>query len=457
MNTTDQLGEAPVKTLFFTYYGPALISILSVTLHQVINGVILGRQVGKEGLAAVGLYGPVVTVFIALSLPVMIGGGIMMGKSIGAKNYDDSRQIFQFSTTLALVAGLSISVVSILLINPLAAFLAGAENTLLLSSTADYMSWQLAGVPFFFSRMIWGNFISNDGGPKISRNASVIAVTLNIFLDVLFIIGLGWGVKGAAIATFFSILGSLAYQFYYIQQGKTHFGFSNFRFTLIFKEWKTLLNFGLPSFASELSFSTGLLLINHSIVPHGPLAVAAFGLVNYLSFFFLRPLTAVMIATMPVMSYNIGAGLPHRVLGIFRFALAFSFGLGLLIAAVGFFLPGLLIKVFSAEASGPFVAMAEKATSLYFILFIAAGPNYILSAYVQNIKKVMASTLITVMKGLVLVVILLFVLPGLFQMGLEGIWLSRSLAEVFTLMMAGAYTWLHRDRYYSNIAISGPE
>ncbi len=453
MDTANQLGEAPVKTLFFKYYGPALISILSVTLHQVINGIILGRQVGKEGLAAVGLYGPVVTVFIALSLPIMIGGGIMMGKSIGARKYEDSQQIFQFATTLALTAGVSISLMSIFMIGPLAGFLAGKENALVLRSTTDYMLWQLAGIPFFFLIMIWGNFISNDNGPKISRNASVVAVSLNILLDLVFIIGLGWGVKGAAVATFFSMLGSLLYLFFYIQKGKTHFGFDRFRFTLRFGEWKTLLSFGLPSFASEISFSTGLLLINHNIVPYCPLAVSAFGLINYLSFIFLRPLTAAMIAAMPVMSYNIGAGLPHRVLGIFRFAVAFSFGLGLVIAGLGFFIPGLLVKLFSGEESAAFVAMAERATSLYFILFIAAGPNYILSAYLQNIKKVVASTLITVLKGLVLVVTLLLVLPGYFEMGLDGVWLSRSLAEILTLLFMGVYTSFYKGRFYDPAVI----
>ena len=57
MNSSNPLGEAPVKSLFFKYYIPALTSILSITLHQVINGIILAQEVGKEGVAAVGLYG----------------------------------------------------------------------------------------------------------------------------------------------------------------------------------------------------------------------------------------------------------------------------------------------------------------------------------------------------------------------------------------------------------------
>lgn len=105
MSTTNPLGQAPIRSLFFQYYGPALISILSSTAHQVINGVILGQQVGKEGLAAVGLYGPVVIVLVSLSLPIMIGRGVLIGKSLGAANYQKAQQVFQFATTLVLLLG----------------------------------------------------------------------------------------------------------------------------------------------------------------------------------------------------------------------------------------------------------------------------------------------------------------------------------------------------------------
>ena len=44
MTAANPLGHAPIKTLFFQYYGPAVISLLSSTIHQVINGIILGQQ-----------------------------------------------------------------------------------------------------------------------------------------------------------------------------------------------------------------------------------------------------------------------------------------------------------------------------------------------------------------------------------------------------------------------------
>ncbi|MDQ6478104.1 MATE family efflux transporter [Dyadobacter sp. LHD-138] len=453
MNSQNQLGEAPVKSLFFKYYIPALTSILSVTFHQVVNGIILGQQVGKEGLAAVGLYGPVVIVFIALTLPVMVGGGILIGKSIGAGNYQNAQQIFQFATTLALLFGGIIAFSSPLLIKPIADFLAGNEHSKIVDYLSDYMFWQLISLPFFFLRMFWGNFISNDSGPKVSRNASLIGVALNVILDVLLVMGLHLGVEGASIATAVSIFVSASYLFFYIRKGKNNFSFRNFQFTLKCEEWKVLVHFGLPSFASELSFSSGLLMISHSVVPYGPLAVAAFGLVNYLSFIFIRLFTAAMIASLPIISFNIGAKLPVRVLDIFKFAFSFTLVLGFIVTAVGFIVPDLLVGLVSENETDEFANVAGNATKLYFILFIGAGPNYILSAYLQSIGKSGPATSINILKGFLLIAVFMFLLTEYFKMGLNGILLSRSFAEIFTLVLVIGYTLYRKEDFFAEDAI----
>jgi len=453
MSRKANLGTDAIRPLFFKYYFPALVSILSVTMHQLINGIILGRYVGENGLAAVGLYGSVLLAFIALALPVMIGGGIIISKSIGEKNYAKAQQVFQFATTTAVVFGGIIALATPLYIQPLSGFLAGDESLEFVGNASDYMFWQLLTLPLFFTRMFWGNYLSNDSSQKISRNASVLAVVLNILLDIVFIIGLDMGVEGASVATAIAIAGAVLYQFTYILKGNNNFGFGNFSFSLRLPFIKELLQYGLPSFASEVAFATGLVLINRSVLPYGPSAVAAFGLVNYISFIFIRLFTSAMIASLPVMSYNIGAKLPSRVLDTVRFALLFTFILGICTSAFGFIMPGILVALFSGEVSSEYNDVAVNAMGLYFLLFLAAGPNYILGAYLQSIGKTTLSVIINVLKGFVLIAILLLLLPGYFNLGVDGVWLSRSLAEILTLLIVGGYMLLYRSTYFSSDAV----
>lgn len=168
--------------MFFQNYRPAIISLLSSIIHQVINGIILGQQIGKDGLAAVGLYGPVVIVLVALSLPIMIGGGVLIGKSIGAGDFEKVQKVFQFATALVVLIGGCVTVSAPFIAAPLSRFLAGAANVALADKTAEYAFWQLLGLPFFFLGMIWGNFVRANGAPKVSRNASILAAGINVVL-----------------------------------------------------------------------------------------------------------------------------------------------------------------------------------------------------------------------------------------------------------------------------------
>ncbi len=455
MKDDNRLREASIPSLFFQYYVPALISILSITLHQVINGIILGQQVGKDGLAVVGLYGPVVIIFVALILPLVIGGGILIGKSLGAGFYSQVQAVFEFVTTVVLAFAGILFFLAPWVTRPLAVFLAGSEDPamILIQSLSDYIFWQLLGSPCFFLGMVWGNFIRTDNAPKVSKNASLIAVTLNLVLDLLLIVGLKWGIKGASIATVLSLLVSQGYLFWYIFQGKTNYSFKKFRFRLRLKGWKELVNLGLPSFVSELSFSVGLLLINQRIVPYGSLAITAFGLVNYISFIFLRPLTAAMIAALPIFSFNIGAQLPHRVLATFRFVLLFTLVFGAVVTAIGFLVPDLLVRIFAGDDTVAFRSVASRAISLYFLLFLFAGPNYILGAYLQSIGKSALASVINITKGCGLVFLFVAVLPTYFHLELDGIWLARFLAEMLAFVGVGAYTLYKKKDYYTERAV----
>lgn len=449
MKKDIQLDKDPIRPLFFTYYIPALTSMLSITLHQVVDGIILGQYVGESGVAAVGIFGSVVTFFIAFMLTLVVGGGILIGKHIGAKHPDRAQEVFSFMLTYTMLFGVLVLACAPFIAKPLVVALAGDESTALFQNTYDYTFWGLLWVPFFLLRMLFGNVISHDGAPKISRNATVFAALLNIVLDVLLVMVIPLGTKGASIATGIAVLASVIYLWRYIRSGKGHLRLKHFVFTFQFGEWKKLFHHGVPSFTSEISFALGLLLMNNVLVAYGAEAVAVFGMLNYLSFIFLRLFTAAMVSFLPIAAYNIGASLVERVFAVLKFSLYFTLLLGMLVSVIGFAFPDFIISVFATEASDMFRAIGENAFGLFFLLFLAAGPNYILGAYLQSIGKSAVSITLNVLKGLGLIAVFLFLLPKTFGLGLEGVWLSRSLAEIGALVLIALWTVLQPAKYYS--------
>ena len=155
MKKQANLEKDAIIPLFFKYYIPALTGLLSITINQVIDGLILGKYVGETGVAAVGLFGPVITVFIAFLLTLVIGGGIQISKNIGSKNYEAAQQVFIFITNWTILLGGLISLSIPFAPGYLADLLAGAENITLHQHTYDYIFWAFIWIPFFFIRVLW--------------------------------------------------------------------------------------------------------------------------------------------------------------------------------------------------------------------------------------------------------------------------------------------------------------
>ncbi|MEP1489630.1 MAG: MATE family efflux transporter [Algibacter sp.] len=453
MGKLIESDKGSISSVFFKYYIPTLISLLSITVHQIIDGIILGKYVGKFGTASLGLFLPIITIFIAFGLVISVGGGIFLSKSFGAKNYKDAQEVFQFTTTLAVLLGLVIIFTGPFFTESITYFLTDNYNSELFKNATDYTFFGFLWIPFLLIRMVWGTAISHDGAPKVSRNASLVAVILNISLDFLLVIVIPLGTKGASIATGISILASLLYLYVYINKNKGNLSFIGFKFRLKFKKWKELFYHGMPSFVSEISFSVALMMLNKSLIPFGVIAVSVFGIINYLSVIFLRLFTGAMISILPIISFNIGASLPDRVIKAFRFSLLFTLGLGIVVASLGFLCPRTLIEIFINDESENFYILSSKGLSLFFLLFLAAGPNYIFGAYLQSIGKTKLSITVHLLKGIILVGLLLLLLPEYFNMGINGVWLSRSFAEIITLFLIVIYTFSYKNRFFSRKTI----
>lgn len=449
MKAHNDLAKAPIPALFFRYYGPILTSMLSATLYQFVDGIILGRYVGKEATAAIGLYTPILIFFIAFGLALMIGGGILISQNIASGKGHKAQEIFEYTTSYTLLIGVLISLAAPLVYHPIGRLLAGDESHILLAYTKTYLFWSFFWLPIFLLKMVWSNLLNNDNAPKVGRNSTLIAAGLNIVLDILLVIVFPFGVTGAAIATGISIIASTVYVWWYIRKETGHLSIKKFRLRWRLPEAKALYQYGTPSFVSELCFALGFILINNSLLAYGSLAIAVFGLINYISFIFLRLLIAAMLSVQPIMAFNIGAKLPERVLATLRFSIGFCTLLGIVVIGFIYFFPNALISIFSKENNEEFHQIANTAIVIYFSLFLAAGANYILSMYLQSIGKSNLSTICNALKGLLLVALFVSVFPKLFGENIESIWWTRPMAEIATLVLIGIYTLVNRKQFYS--------
>ena len=165
----------------------------------------------------------------------------------------------------------------------------------------------------YFSISLFGNVFSTgfsliimaEGKMRYGLLTWANPIAVNIILDVEFILVLGWGVKGSALATIFSQFTSFSMSILFFTKFNT-LKFEGVRYDL--REVSDILLLGLPALVQSLVSSLSLLLVNNVLkYSGGTLAINTFAYFNKILLFAAIPFTVLMQAISPIVGYNYGA------------------------------------------------------------------------------------------------------------------------------------------------------
>ena len=127
---------------------PLVLGNIFQLTYNAVDSVIVGRYVGKEALAAVGICNPIATLFILFLNGLCMGASILMGNQFGAKDYDLLHR--QISTTMlsGVVFSVFLSVFCNVFAHPI--LLLMQVDASILQMTMHYMRIIFAGLLFTF-------------------------------------------------------------------------------------------------------------------------------------------------------------------------------------------------------------------------------------------------------------------------------------------------------------------
>ena len=97
MNTTADLGKAPIRTLVLQLAIPSMTAQFVNVLYSIIDRMYIGHIAGNGtlALAGAGVCGPIVTLLTSFGTLVGIGGSITMGIRLGEKNTKKAEQVLR--------------------------------------------------------------------------------------------------------------------------------------------------------------------------------------------------------------------------------------------------------------------------------------------------------------------------------------------------------------------------
>lgn len=416
--------------MILQYSIPAIIAMVLTSLITVVDGYFIGNYVGEQGIAAVNLGLPVIYLFLSVGLMVSVGGVAIAGMALGAGDMEACGQVFRQTIVTTVVAAVMTGLLVALFFEPVLDVL-GAKG-LVREYFRTYYGILLLELVVMVVNSSFGMFIRGEGDPQYYMKVNVVSVLTNIALDYIFAAVLRAGIAGIASASLISALVSLGLILYFFLRKAKVYRLGRFSFSLDVLR-RTLFN-GSSEFIGEMSTGIAMFAYNYVIMRRiGVSGVTAFTIVGYVSYVFGMIVIGFGQGASPLVSFSYGAG-EHGLAGRLRRR---TNGMVCAIGAAVFVVMGFLSEWYS----GLFVkndairGMVQSGMMIFMVSFFFSGINAVTSFYFTSIGKSLESAVISLSRGLVVLLACIFVLPA--YLGMTGVWLAAPVTEFVTICISG--------------------
>ncbi|MCF0138105.1 MAG: MATE family efflux transporter, partial [Oscillospiraceae bacterium] len=313
-NSLLMFERESILKLMLKFALPAIASMVVNSIYNIVDQIFIGQGVGMLGNAATNLTFPLVTLSMALSTMIADGCVAYFSIKLGQKRYDEATRTMGNGITVALAAGLFLLVFIEIFLRPVLLLCGGSKvQPVTMAYAMDYARITLLGLPFVTISMTVSSIIRAQGNPRYAMICMMSGCFLNIILDAWFIMGLGWGVKGAAWAT---VIGQ-ALNFFlcirYIPKFKSiHF---EFKYAKLKKETvMAFLPLGVSSLCTQLANTVVVICMNNLLTKYGTQSVygadiplASLGIVMKVNSIIISVMVGLGVGSQPIVGYNYGA------------------------------------------------------------------------------------------------------------------------------------------------------
>lgn len=424
----ESMKKKTVKTIL-QFSIPSIIAMVLTSLIAIVDGFFIGNYVGKEGIAAVNLGLPILYVYLATGLMIGVGGIAIAAMALGAQDIKKSNDVFNQTVVSGIVVSVLLSLFIYFLFKPIMGVI--NMDTQVANYFYKYYSIMIFAYPVMIVNCILGMFIRGEGKPQFFMMINILTVMCNIFMDYVFIRWFDFGIVGIASASLISLNIGLVCMVSFFFKKSDVYKFRSFKFSKFVLK-NTVLN-GSSEFIGEISLSISMFAYNWVILRvAGVTGVAAFTIVGYIAYLFSMVIIGFGQGASPLISFSYGAEEIELSKNIRKKTNLFVFLSGIFVMIVMYMSTDWYSGVFvSSESVGIMVCSGIR---IFIISFLFSGINIITSFYFTSIGKAKESAIISLSRGLVVLLICIFTLP--LMLGMTGVWLVAPVTEAFTIILS---------------------
>ncbi len=421
-----------LRKKFLKFVLPSIASMWAFSLYTMVDGVFVARGVGETAMAAVNLSAPFTSLVFMVGILLATGTSTVISVALGQGELEEARNYFNQNLAVTVCVSLVLTVLVLLNLEAAARFLGATPDTL--DYVKEYVGTIAVFAVFFTVSYNLEVQVKANGAPQVSTVGVASCAVMNVALDALFVMGLGWGVWGAALATGLAQVTSAAvFLAYFLTHGE-RLRLGRFRRNL--RAYRRILPLGLSEGLNELSNGLVIFLFNHTILRViGEQVLPAYTIISYVNTLVLMTMTGTAQGMQPLVSYALGAGRRQDCRRLLQYGAASA----ALFAGVSFALGELgapLIVGAFLERNSAIFDYSVSALRMYAWSFLAMGFNVVFAAFFTAVERPVPAFTISLNRSLVLLAASLMFMSALF--GDRGIWLSTLVSELGCLVITAS-------------------
>jgi putative MATE family efflux protein len=429
MQNSHPLGVDKISRLLFSYSMPTIVAMTASSLYNIIDRIFIGR-IGADAISGVALTLPFMNMGVAIGSLVVVGSAALVSIRIGEKRPEEAAKILGNTATLNLVLGLSYSAVMLYFLDDVLIFFGASSNTL--PYAHDFMKIILLGNVILHSYMGFNYIMRASGYPVKAMVTTLITVCVNIILAPLFIFKFGWGIQGAAFATYIAPLAGLIYTVIHFIKKTSSLRFTRGTFGFEKRIVLDIFSIGMSPFVINLGSCVTAIFVNRQLVRYGgDFAVGAFGIVNSIIMCVVMIVLGLAHGMQPIAGFNYGARQFQRVRDVFRLTVIASTVITTFAFLISEIFPGYISRAFTD--SDEIIGAAVFGLRAGLLIFPFVGFQLIAANFFQSIGKAKISVVLALSRQVFFLIPSLTIVPLFF--GLTGVWTALPVADFLSVTL----------------------
>lgn len=422
-----------INKAFNQYLLASILTVAATQVANIVDAIIVGNLIGKEGLAAVNLSKPLLQAFFAVSCLYVASSTILTGMAIGKGDRKKADKLFSFSMGFSLLLGLLFSSLGLLFFDSISALLCQSET--LRPMAEAFMRITLLSATPQLLMLTLNQYVTVDGEPKLVSRAVIVGNVFNIALDIVFIKLFDLGIAGAASATCVMYVVCILMMLPHFFRRKERLHLCLTRPGEV--ELGRIFSIGLPLFFSTVLLSVQYIGNNYVASRYlGDDGLVALAVCIQLLAFSMIILTGTLRTIQPVGSILKGLGDTKGMLMLMKRGYAFMAVCFIAFVAILVLLPAQIGSLLGVTGAGG-LDMVRKAVPLFSL-------NIVMQAMLCNLLPVFQ---FYDRKGLALLLsVAQTLLPMVFFLLLRGNWIGFFVGQLVTALSIGVWEMILRRK-----------